>query len=288
MKNTRFTIFSMQSLRIALKNIVNNYSMSRTIDYISATVLVLLITLVWSFFLFSNFIGALIFSVCFTAIAIFTIRYVSKKKNKPYSCDRLELEFCIKGNEYVINLLKSAIKNDKIENCCNYILLENAVIIANYKFSSIGISDMCGVCNLTKKLGRNDVFLICKGIERKAYQIADIEKIKVRPVKIKAVYKFLKKHDALPDLKETKAKFSITAVFQKVLARQNFKNYAFSGTILTLVAFITPFKIYYIVFGSISLLLALLCLTPLGGGTISSPKVFELLEREAQDEYRRE
>ena len=124
MKNTRFTIFSMQSLRIALKNIVNNYSMSRTIDYISATVLVLLITLVWSFFLFSNFIGALIFSVCFTAIAIFTIRYVSKKKNKPYSCDRLELEFCIKGNEYVINLLKSAIKNDKIENCCNYILLE--------------------------------------------------------------------------------------------------------------------------------------------------------------------
>ena len=273
---------------IAFAIIVNNNSMARTIDYISATVLILLITLVWSFFLFSNFVGALTFSICFTAIAIFTIRYVSKKKNKPYSCDRLELEFCIKGNEYIINLLKSAIKNDKIENGCNYILLENAVIIANYKFSPIGVSDMCGVCNNAKNLGRNEVFLICKSIERKAYQIADIEKIKVRPVKTKAVYKFLKKHDALPDLKETKTKFSITAFFQKVLARQNFKNYAFSGTILTLVAFITPLKIYYIVFGSISLLLAILCLTPLAGGTISSPKVFDLLEREAQDEYKRE
>lgn len=262
--------------------------MARTIDYISATVLILLITLVWSFFLFSDFVGSLIFSICFTAIAIFTIRYASKKKNKPYSCDRLELEFCIKGNEYIINLLKSVIKNDKIENGCNYILLENAAIVANYKFSQIGISDMCAVCNLAKKLDKRDVFLICKGIERKAYQIADIEKIKVRPVKINAVYKFLKKHDALPDLKEAKTKFSFRALTQKILARQNFKNYAFSGTILTLVAFITPLKIYYIVFGSISLLLALLCLTPLGNGTLSSPKVFELLEREAQDEYKRE
>lgn len=265
-----------------------NHCMARAIDYISATLLILLVTLVWSFFLFADFAASLIFSACFTIIAIFSLRYFSKKQNKPYSCDRLDLEFCIKGNEYIINLLKSAIKNDKFENGCNYILLEKCAIVANYKFSTISISDMCGVCNLAKKLNIDEVFLICKGIERKAYQVAEIQKVKVHPVKIKAVYKFLKKHNTLPDLKDTKAKFSFGALTQKVLSRQNFKNYAFSGIILLLVAFITPLKIYYIVFGSISILFALLCLTPLGNGTLSSPKVFDILEHESQDEYKRE
>lgn len=265
-----------------------NHCMARAIDYISATILILLVTLVWSFFLFADFAASLIFSACFTIVAIFSLRYFSKKQNKPYSCDRLDLEFCIKGNEYIINLLKSAIKNDKFENGCNYILLEKCAIVANYKFSTISISDMCGVCNLAKKLNIDEVFLICKGIERKAYQVAEIQKVKVHPVKIKAVYKFLKKHNTLPDLKDTKAKFSFGALTQKVLSRQNFKNYAFSGIILLLVAFITPLKIYYIVFGSISILFALLCLTPLGNGTLSSPKVFDILEHESQDEYKRE
>ena len=73
-----------------------------------------------------------------------------------------------------------------------------------------------------------------------------------------------------------------------MLNRRNFKNYAFSGGILILVSFITPLKIYYIVFGTLTLLMALLTLTPLGNGSITSPKVFAQLERELEDEYKRE
>lgn len=73
-----------------------------------------------------------------------------------------------------------------------------------------------------------------------------------------------------------------------MLNRRNFKNYAFSGGILILVSFITPLKIYYIVLGTLTLLMALLTLTPLGNGSITSPKVFTQLERELEDEYKRE
>lgn len=76
-------------------------------------------------------------------------------------------------------------------------------------------------------------------------------------------------------------------MLQTILSRRNFKNYAFSGAVLVLVSFLTPLKIYYIVFGTILLVLALLTLT-LGNGTLSSPKAFEELETECQDEYARE
>ncbi len=66
-----------------------------------------------------------------------------------------------------------------------------------------------------------------------------------------------------------------------MLCRSNFKSYAFSGTILILVSFITPLKIYYLIFGSISLIFALLTLTPLGNGTLMSPKVISDLENAA-------
>lgn len=262
--------------------------MARTIDYIGASILILLVTFVWSVLLFSDPIVSIIFSAVVTAISIVTVRYIFKKRDKPYSYDRLALEFCIQGNEYIIKLLLSAIKNRVFENGCNYILLQNSLIIANFKFSPLGISDMCGICSLSKKLNRDEVFVITKSIDRKAYQIANISKIKVQQVKAKAVYKFLKKHNALPDLQEVKNKFSLSALIETILSRRNFKNYAFSGVVLMLVSFLTPFKIYYIVLGSISVLFAILCLTPLGNGTISSPKIFERMEYESQDEYKRE
>lgn len=126
-----------------------------------------------------------------------------------------------------------------------------------------------------------------KSIDRHAWQIANLEDINIEIVKAKQVYKFLAKHNALPVLKKPRQKFSFKALLQTILSRRNFKNYAFSGAVLVLVSFLTPLKIYYIVFGTILLVLALLTLT-LGNGTLSSPKAFEELETECQDEYARE
>lgn len=50
---------------------------------------------------------------------------------------------------------------------------------------------------------------------------------------------------------------------------------------LTAVAFLTPLKIYYLVFGSISLLFALLTLTPLGKGTGNGKNAFAQLDAQS-------
>ena len=101
--------------------------------------------------------------------------------------------------------------------------------------------------------------------------------MRVTHVKMRTVHRWLKKHDALPDLKRIKAKFSLAAFFEAAFRRANLKNYLFSGTLLVAVAFLTPLRIYYLIFGSVSLIMALLTLTPLGKGPFGEEKILDAL-----------
>lgn len=254
--------------------------MAKVIDCIFASIIVLLLSFVFATLAFKNAIGALVFSCAFSLLIMISLHHFSKRNHKPYTYDRLETEFCIRGGEYVVDLLKSCLKNNKIENGGNYILLENSVIIANFKFSPLGGNDIVSVCRLAKKHEKNHVYLIAKAVDRKAWQVANLQDIKMEIVKTKQVFKFLAKHDALPVLKKEKTKFSLSLLIGAILSRRNFKNYVFSGAVLLGASFLTPLKIYYIVSGTILLLLALLALTPLGNGSLSTPKMFDELEKE--------
>ncbi len=258
--------------------------MAKIVDYFSLTVISMLLTFVWASLLFKNWIGALVFAIAFTVIVIITVKYVLSKRNRPYTYDRLALEFSIRGNEYVINLLQSAMRYGFVESGKNYIVLKDCVIISAFKFSMLTISDMGAICELSQKFRDKRVYVFARGIDRRAYSIVQLENVNFSLVKIKTIYKFLLKHNALPDLKPVKNKFSFRALFDAVLCRANFKSYTFSGVVLILVSFITPLRIYYIVLGSISLILALLTLTPLGNGTLMSPKVISDLESAASQQ----
>lgn len=252
--------------------------MAKIVDYISGTFIIALVLFVFCYMATSSLAISAIIAIALTLACMFSIGYISSRKSKPYSVDRLELELCMQDNNYAIKLLSSAIKNDKIENTQNYILLENAVIIANFKFSLLSYSDINSALQIASKHGKSKIYILSKGIERKAYQLANIRQIGIELIKTKALYKFLQKHNALPDLKKQKVKIDIRQLVEIILSRRNLKSYLFSGTILIAVSFLTPLKIYYITIGTILLALALLTLTPLGKGSITSKKVFDELE----------
>lgn len=254
--------------------------MSRAIDYFTLTVIVFLLTFVWSTTLFSGWIYALLFAAALSfAIAACTKYYVSKKC-RPYSYERLALELSIKGNEYLIGIIKSTIKNKEIENGSNYILLKDSILVAAFKFSVLNISDLSSIVQLASKHNRQRVYVMARGVDRRAYQALQMSNIKLNVIKIRAIFRFLSRHNALPDLKPQQHKFSFRALIEVMFQRSNTKNYIFSGAILISVAFLTPLKIYYLVFGSLSLLLALLTLTPLGKGDFRYAKVFDQLDAE--------
>jgi len=108
--------------------------MAKILDYFSMSFVLMLLTFVWATLAFKNWIGALIFSIAFTAVIIITVKYILSKRNRPYSYERLALEFSIRGNEYVISLLKSVLKYGYLDCGKNYIVLDDCVIISAYKF----------------------------------------------------------------------------------------------------------------------------------------------------------
>src|SRR5699024_8938986 len=122
----------------------------------------------------------------------------------------------------------------------DHILTPDAVIFASAKLGTLGMSDLNSLAEKAERLSRKRVYFIARAVDRRAYRVMQYREIRLSPVKLRTVYRWLKKHDALPDLKRIKPKFSLSAFFEAAFRRSNLKNYLFSGFILVAVAFLTP------------------------------------------------
>lgn len=240
--------------------------MAKAIDLITLTVVVFLLTLVWATLLFDNWAGAIVFAAGITAVVVFTVVYIKKRRYHPYHPDRLALELCVRGDEYLVNLLQKAAANDNLEFGEDYVRNGDTVWFAAFRFIKFGPADLCARLRRAEKMGAKRAVIVTRAADRRAFGAARCFPVKVSLVRTRALYRFLAKRRSLPALERYPAKFSLRALLSAALSRGNLKNYLFSGTVLIAVAFLTPLKIYYLVFGSISLLLALLTLTPLSEG----------------------
>lgn len=255
--------------------------MTKATDLFFLTLIVFALTFVWT----GNYLDvglALLLSCTITALILTTVVRFYRQKQKPYDKERLALELSVRGNKYLIEIFKSILKKSVFENGSNWILLENALIIACFRFSLVGLNDIGNFYSLSIEKERKQVFLLCRGIDRKAIHVLEMHGIKINVIKIKGIYDFLVRNSALPDLKKEKEKFSLKKALYSLLSRSNTKNYLFSGGILLATAFLTPLKIYYLIFGSISFFLALLTLTPLGNGDFGGTSSFNALVDETE------
>lgn len=228
--------------------------MARFVDYAALTVISFLLTLVWATLLFDSWTAVFAFASAAALIVLVTAVYIKRGTKKPCSCDRLTIECAVRPPSYLIGLLKSAADNPACEYGANYVLTADSVIFAAVRLSALGLNDLNNLLTKADELGRKRIFVITQSVDRRAYQLLQFHEVRITAVKMRAVYRWLSKRGALPNLKRVKQKFSLSAFFEAALRRSNLKNYLFSGVILVSVAFLTPLKIYYLVFGSISLL----------------------------------
>lgn len=252
--------------------------MARIVDLVSLAVITFMLTFVWTTAAFSSWGAVFAVSVAAALMVTVTAVYIRRGSRKPCSCDRLTVECALRPPSYLIGLLRAAALADGIEFGDNYILTPDAVIFAAVKLGALGLNDLKSLLTKAEELDRKRVFVITHTVDRRAYRLTEYFNVRVTPVKMRTVYRWLKKHDALPDLTRIKTKFSLAAFFEAAFRRANLKNYLFSGLILVSVAFLTPLKIYYLIFGSISLIMALLTLTPLGKGPFADEKILDTLD----------
>lgn len=251
--------------------------MAKVFDLIGISLTIFVFSLAWITFLSDNFLMSIIWSTTISIAVLLTVYYVNMRKKKPYSYDRLALELSVKGSEYLVEIFNSILKNAVIESGFNYILLENVLIFACFRFSMIGLNDVGNICSLAVKKDRKNVFVLARGIDRNAVGLLNSYDIKLTVVKIKTIYKFLEKNNALPNLEKQKYRFSAKEIFSFIFAKANLKRYLFSGGMLILLSFVTPLKIYYLISGSILILLAAVTMTPLGKGSFKENKLFDLI-----------
>ena len=252
--------------------------MARIVDLVSLAVITFMLTFVWTTAAFSSWGAVFAVSVAAALMVTVTAVYIRRGSGKPCSCDRLTVECALRPPSYLIGLLRAAALADGIEFGDNYILTPDAVIFAAVKLGALGLNDLKSLLTKAEELDRKRVFVITHTVDRRAYRLTEYFNVRVTPVKMRTVYRWLKKHDALPDLTRIKTKFSLAAFFEAAFRRSNLKHYLFSGLILVSVAFLTPLKIYYLIFGSISLIMALLTLTPLGKGPFADEKILDTLD----------
>lgn len=252
--------------------------MARIVDLVSLAVITFMLTFVWTTAAFSSWGAVFAVSVAAALMVTVTAVYIRRGSGKPCSCDRLTVECALRPPSYLIGLLRAAALADGIEFGDNYILTPDAVIFAAVKLGALGLNDLKSLLTKAEELDRKRVFVITHTVDRRAYRLTEYFNVRVTPVKMRTVYRWLKKHDALPDLTRIKTKFSLAAFFEAAFRRANLKNYLFSGTLLVAVAFLTPLRIYYLIFGSISLIMALLTLTPLGKGPFADEKILDALD----------
>lgn len=251
--------------------------MARAIDYVAFTLIIFLLTLTWTTSLFKQWAPAIIFACAVALIAAVTVRYISRGRRHPYSHERLAAELCVRGPAYLIGLLLSTVKDRTPESAANYIILDDCILFAAFRFTVLNVTELNNLITTAVSHGKKDIYVMTRGVNRRAFQLLQFYDVKIKVVKIRAVYRYLAAHDALPDLKPVKKKFSLAALADAVFQRGNLKNYMFSGFILIAVSFLTPLRIYYIVLGSISLVMALLTLTPLGRGAYGGGRIFDKL-----------
>jgi len=211
-----------------------------------------------------NAVVALIFGICacllFGALGYL---YISKKQNKTLLISRdekhkklLALHLSLSSDDYVKNLLKKCLGEEcKIRG--NRLICGEQTCFFNFQMHPVSEDEIALV--IKRKCDGKKVFY-CNKISPEAAVLAENFLIEIHG--INDVYKLLKDKDLLPEkyVYEDAAKIGF---FKKIKARFSKKLCAplfWSGAALLGLSYFTFYPIYYIVSGSLMLILAIICL----------------------------
>ena len=220
------------------------------------------------FYLICNFISEntsikIILASLFALTGLIVISFVQKLNNSKVNYKNFELYVNVNGTDYIYDKLIEVFKNMEFEKKDGYLISPlNIMIICTAKFGNISPDEILKYSKMAKNENVEKCYLIAKELPKNAaitlFNFAD--NLKFIPLKI--VFKLLKSQKMLSDklnIKLGKLNYS-NNIFDIIFDKSNIKKFLFVAIILFAFSFIIPFKIYYIILGSINILLAIICI----------------------------
>ncbi len=220
------------------------------------------------FYLICNFISEnitikIILASLFALTGLIVISFIQKLNNSKVNYKNFELYVNVNGTDYIYDKLIEVFKNMEFEKKDGYLISPlNIMIICSAKFGNISPDEILKYSKMAKKENVEKCYLIAKELPKNAaitlFNFAN--NLKFIPLKI--VFKLLKSQKMLSDklnIKLGKLNYS-NNIFDIIFDKSNIKKFLFVAIILFAFSFIIPLKIYYIILGSINILLAIICI----------------------------
>lgn len=255
--------------------------MARFIDRLVATFIVFIICTAAAFFITRVIAVSIAIAFCIALCFNLALQNIRRKKNdKNCSSEDLFYHLLKGGGDEVLAATKNLIASHLIvENKQNFfvVLIENkrVGVFSCYKSSAVGIDDVFRVYASAYKENLQAVYIVCRAVDRKAVACINRLDMEFEFLSHKQLYAKLKKQNLLPAIKKGNKRPSIAIIISAVFARKNALPFMLSGGSLALCSLFLPkaSAIYYIVLGSINLVLAIVCLFDLSHS--KCPKLFQ-------------
>ena len=208
-----------------------------------------------------SFIFSIIFAI-FVGIFTFTrlkdkrIKSVYKKDEEKLK-DKLITQLCFMTTQKQLTELSKAymLTGAKIHRLPNGIVIDNkSVIVPLFTFNVVTPQDLLDVKRKVKSNLPITVFGVNFDDSAKNFAL----KLDITLKTENDAYELFKSANYYPEIKIelNTSKQSVKLLLREFLSKRNVKNYFLTGIMLLILAFFTPFKFYYVLFGCILLVFA--------------------------------
>ncbi len=201
-------------------------------------------------------------------VFVFSVLFKKKFKSRIKGQQKKEKEQMVNtlnflSKEKQIELLTKAVKKEgeKAEKQKGAIFIHDKKIALFIKFNFDGISktDIVRIFNSIKS--DYIAYVFCTPPTSDVQNFAERFDGRIKLVNEVETYKFLKKHDELPDgdfplEKRNKATLSS---FKNLIKKSKAKSHFWLGFVFICTSYFVPIKLYYVIFGCIFLILSLFC-----------------------------
>lgn len=223
--------------------------------------------------LITSFIHNLVvsFFIAFLVVVLFRTVFVHllvrRKNKKTISVSELENVFSLMGSEQVdffLSVVPSPFLPVKKDGGIVFTKSdEKCFLFPNYKFSPTGLDDVAKFFRIAKKENATVVYVLGRYPNRQVLLLGNSFDITFKFIPSRKLHKFLLSQNALPEKprvyrQRKRVRFlpPLNVIFDKKRARY----FALCGLSTVALGFVTPFRLYYFIFGGLSLIFTLICL----------------------------
>lgn len=254
-----------------LKLILGGQIMKKTaLTVVGDSFFVFLVTFILTFVVFYYYLG---YPISFILSSLLSITlstatfFLLRKKFFKDSLKRSEAEFLKKiGDQFLLmseiqatNEICKAYKLDEkeIKTDNEFTYINEKIVFCKFTFNGLSPADIAEVYKKMPTNSKAIVFSIEFNQETKT--LAD--KLNIELISLQTLYSVMKKVNYYPEIKidlaDKKPKFK--EVLKGMFLKSHAKNYLLAGIMLVFLSFLTPFKIYYLIFGGVFLIFSVLC-----------------------------